>query len=498
MDPRPLPELKHDSLSNIISSFLSKMLSNHLYPTPGLELLPFSALILVLVSFETLFIFQKWEPIFHILLLFCFLLFSVLGPLAFKSPSVYLVDFSCFKPPSFCKVSFSHFIEHASLIESFDSESVEFMAKILASSGLSEETYLPPGLHCIPPKTHQREYIKEAEMVLFPLMDDLLSKAKLTPCDIDILIINCSGFCPSPSLSSIIVGKYSMRSDVKSYNLSGMGCSAGAIGIDLAQNLLTTNKNSYAIVLSTEILSAGWYSGNERSMLLLNSLFRMGSAAVLLTNKKEAIKSSKYRLLRTLRTQTAFEDKAYLTAIREEDDSGKLGVTISKGLLQAAGEILRSHITILGSQIVPFSEKLKHVVSIIGKKFIDKSGEIYIPSFKTAIQHFCLPTSGRALIREIAKGLKLDERDIEASLMTLHRFGNQSSSSMWYELAYMEAKERVKKGDRVLLLGMGTGPKCNSLIWESVRPMVGESKNNPWTDCIHLYPIEAVSPNSPA
>ncbi|XVF12394.1 hypothetical protein REPUB_Repub08aG0114100 [Reevesia pubescens] len=493
MDPLPLPQPKQDSLSNI-----STMLSKHLiHLCPLLELLPFSALspVLVLLSIQVLFIFQKWEPIFHILLLLSsFLLLFVLGPFAFKRPnSVYLVDFSCFKPPSFCKVPFSHFIEHASLIESFDSESVVFMAKILTSSRLSEETYLPPALHCIPPKIHQQEYIKEAEIVLFPLMDDLLPKAKLSPCDIDILIINCSGFCPSPSLSSIIVSKYSMRSDVKSYNLSGMGCSAGAIAIDLAQNLLKTNSNCYAIVLSTEILSAGWYSGHERSMLLLNCLFRMGSAAVLLTNKKEASKSSKYRLLSTLRTQTAFEDKAYLTVIREEDASGKLGVNITKGLLQAAGEILLSHITILGSELLPFMEKLRHVVSIVRKKFIDKSGEIYMPSLKTAIHHFCLPTSGRALIREIAKGLKLDESDIEASLMTLHRFGNQSSSSMWYELAYMEAKERVKKGDKVLLLGMGTGPKCSSSVWECLRPIVGESKKNPWGECIHLYPIEAVT-----
>ena len=71
-----------------------------------------------------------------------------------------------------------------------------------------------------------------------------------------------------------------------------------------------------------------------------------------------------------------------------------------------------------------------------------------------------MPTSGRPLIREVAKGLKLNERDVDAALMTLHRFGNQSSSSWWYELAYMEGKERVKKGDKIWLLGLGTGLKC--------------------------------------
>ncbi|TYJ17409.1 hypothetical protein E1A91_A09G050300v1 [Gossypium mustelinum] len=467
MDPLSLPKLKqHNSLSNIIAIFLSTMamLSKNLHSTSTpLQLL------LVLLSLQRLFMFQQWNwnPIFHLLLLSCFFLVYMLrvGALAFKPPSVYLVDFSCFKPPSTCQLPLSRFIQHASSIISFDSQSVEFMAKIVASSGLSEQTYLPPALLSSPPKTHQREYIKEAEMILLPLMDDLLTKAKLSPRDIDILVVHCSAFCPSPSLSSIIVNKYSMRSDVKSFNLSGMGCSAGAIGIDLAQNLLKTNNNCYAIVISTEILSAGWYSGHERSKLLINCLFRMGSAALLLTNRKEA-----------------------------KNDDGKLGVTINKGLLPAAGEILRSHMTILGLKILPLTEKLKHIVSVIRKKFKDKQGEIYMPGFKTAIQHFCLPTSGRALIGEIAKGLKLDERDVEASLMTLHRFGNQSSSSMWYELAYMEAKERVKKGDKVLMLGMGTGPKCCSCVWECVRPIAGDSnKNNPWRDCIHLYPVEAVS-----
>ncbi|EXC20873.1 3-ketoacyl-CoA synthase 5 [Morus notabilis] len=364
-----------------------------------------------------------------------------------------------------------------------------FMAKILSSSGQSEETFLPPALHYIPPKIHLHESIKEVHMSLFTVMDDLLAKTNLSPQDVDVLIVNCSGFCPSPSLSSIVVNKYAMRSDVKSFNLSGMGCSASALGIDLAQNLLKIHENSNAIVLSTEILSPGWYSGNEKPMLLLNCLFRMGSAAILLTNKKEAKTVSKYELIKTLRTQRAFEDKAYLSAIREEDSNGNLGVTLRRDLLQVAGETLRSNVAVLGSSILPLKEKLRYGVSVLIRRFLDKSCEIYVPDFKTVIEHFCLPTSGGPVIKEIAKGLRLGERDMEAALMTLHRFGNQSSSSLWYELAYLEAKERIKKGDKVWQLGMGSGPKCNSVVWKCVRPIVGESNKSPWADCIHRYPI---------
>ncbi|KAK6936366.1 FAE1/Type III polyketide synthase-like protein [Dillenia turbinata] len=287
------------------------------------------------ISIDSFLILQKERrPIFHFVTPSCFLLFFTLKHFLVKPQPIYLVDFSCLKPPNYCGVPFSSFVEHVSTIDIFDEKSVAFMTKILQASGLGEQTYLPPASHHIPPRSHQNKSFKEVRLVFFPVMDDLLSKTKISPQEIDILIINCSGFCPSLSLSSIIINKYSMRNDIRSFNLSGMGCSAGTLGIDLAQNLLKTHKTSYAVVLSTEILSTGWYS--------------------------------------------AFDDKANLSAIREEDSDGKTGVTLNRDLLQVAG---------------------------------------------------------KAVIREIGKGLKLSEREMEAALMTLHRFGNQSSSSPWYQLS---------------------------------------------------------------
>lgn len=98
-----------------------------------------------------------------------------------------------------------------------------------------------------------------------------------------------------------------------------MGCSASALAIDMTQNILKSHKNSIAVVLSTEILSTGWYPGKEASMLVINCLFRMGAAGILISNKKEAKNTAKYKLFQTLRTQRAFDDKGYFSAYREED-----------------------------------------------------------------------------------------------------------------------------------------------------------------------------------
>ena len=50
--------------------------------------------------------------------------------------------------------------------------------------------------------------------------------------------MNCSLFNPTPSLSAMIVHHFKMRPNVITYNLSGMGCSAGIISIGLAKELL--------------------------------------------------------------------------------------------------------------------------------------------------------------------------------------------------------------------------------------------------------------------
>ncbi|CAN0540518.1 unnamed protein product, partial [Ectocarpus sp. 12 AP-2014] len=75
-------------------------------------------------------------------------------------------------------------------------------------------------------------------------------------------------FSPTPSLCSMVSHKFGMRSDARTFNLSGMGCSAGVISLDLAKVCMCARPNSVALVVSTENLTQNLYHGNERSMLL--------------------------------------------------------------------------------------------------------------------------------------------------------------------------------------------------------------------------------------
>ncbi|CAI0375805.1 unnamed protein product [Linum tenue] len=167
------------------------------------------------------------------------------------------------------------------------------------------------------------------------------------------------------------------------------------------------------------------------------------------------------------------------------DEEDVVGVSLSKSLLQVAARALKINVSELGPLVLPYSEQLK----IFGKGRAKREAAVVVPRFKRAFKHFCIHAGGRAIIDGVEKNLKLENEDGEASRMTLYRFGNTSSSSVWYELSYLEAKGKVKKGDRIWQISFGSGFKCNSAVWKSLANVDPERKNA-WSDRIHMYPVQ--------
>ncbi|GJN04389.1 hypothetical protein PR202_ga21936 [Eleusine coracana subsp. coracana] len=406
---------------------------------------------------------------------------------------VYLLDFACYKPGPEHVVTRETFMRQSAATGVFTDENLAFQRKILERSGLGQGTYTPKAMLRSPPNPCMAEARAEAEAVMFGAIDQVLAKTGVKARDIGIVVVNCSLFNPTPSHSAMIVNRYKLRKDVASYNLGGMGCSAGLISIDLAKQLLQVHRSTYALVVSMEIMTLNWYRGNNRSMLMTSCLFRMGGAAVLLTNRCTERRRAKYQLLHTVRTHRGSDDRAYRCVIQEEDEAGFVGVALSKDLMSIAGDALRANITTLGPLVLPLSEQLLFLASLVGRKIFGvKNMRPYIPDFKTAFDHFCIHAGGRAVLDTIEKNLELSSRHMEPSRMTLYRWGNTSSSSLWYELAYTEAKGRVRKGHRSWQIAFGSGFKCNSAVWRALRTIdpAKEKCGNPWVEEIDQFPVE--------
>ncbi|KAG0495979.1 hypothetical protein HPP92_000670 [Vanilla planifolia] len=402
---------------------------------------------------------------------------------------VYLVDFACHKSEDGLKCSRKTFIDRSRLTGLFNEENLAFQTRILERSGLGETTYVPETIMKLQPNPSMAAARKEGEAVMFGAIDELFAKTNLKPKNVGILVVNCSLFNPTPSLSAMIVNHYKLRGNVLSYNLGGMGCSAGLISVDLAKHLLQSHPNSYALVVSTENITLNWYFGNNRSMLVPNCLFRVGGAAILLSNKRPDRSRSKYELIHTVRTHKGADEKCYACVTQEEDADGKIGVSLSKDLMAVAGDALKTNITTLGPLVLPMSEQLLFFLILVGRKLLKMKIKPYIPNFKLAFEHFCIHAGGRAVLDELEKNLQLSEWHMEPSRMTLYRFGNTSSSSLWYELAYTEAKGRIRKGDRIWQIAFGSGFKCNSAVWKALRTVKPAKETNPWMDELENFPI---------
>ncbi|RZS09719.1 hypothetical protein BHM03_00040833 [Ensete ventricosum] len=402
---------------------------------------------------------------------------------------VYLVDYACYRPPPELKAPFHRFMEHSQLCGGFNESALKFQRRILERSGLGQDTCLPVALHYLPPRPSMAAAREEAEQVMYGALDTLFNNTGVKPKDVGVLVVNCSLFNPTPSLSAMIVNRYKLRGNIKSFNLGGMGCSAGVLAVDLARDLLQVHRATYAVVVSTENITQNWYFGNRKSMLIPNCLFRVGAAALLLSNRAADRRRAKYKLVHIVRTHRGADDRAFRCVYQEQDEVDKVGVSLSKDLMAIAGEALKINITTLGPLVLPISEQLLFFATLVAKKLFNGKVKPYIPDFKLAFDHFCIHAGGRAVIDELEKNLQLRPIHVEASRMTLHRFGNTSSSSIWYELAYTEAKGRMRKGHRVWQIAFGSGFKCNSAVWQALRN-VKPSPDGPWEDCIHGYPVE--------
>lgn len=399
----------------------------------------------------------------------------------YLNKKTYLVDFSVFTDfrPEWT-VSAEEWAKRARKWFNMECDNINFTRRVLERSGIGPCTHFPPGIAMFPPDLSISSARYEAEIVMFGCINQLLQRNNIQPKEIDILVVNCSLFNPTPSLAAMIINNYKLRSDIVVYNLAGMGCSASPIAIDLASDLLrvSNKKHPLAIVVSMENITQNIYMGHERAMMVANSLFRMGGAAILLSRDSCSIgkrPAPRYKLTNLVRIHMGANTNAYTCVFQDIDKENKLGVRLDKSLMKIAAKCLEKNISILAPQILPLHEKLRYVYKYILRLIaIKRNPELksqlpmVVPDFTTAAQHMCIHAGGRAVIDAIQKALNLSDVYVKPSRDVLYKYGNTSSSSIWYEFHEIETTRKIKKGEKVWQVALGSGFKVNSLVWQKL------------------------------
>uniref|UniRef100_A0A1D1XDV1 3-ketoacyl-CoA synthase 1 n=1 Tax=Anthurium amnicola TaxID=1678845 RepID=A0A1D1XDV1_9ARAE len=170
---------------------------------------------------------------------------AVVAGIARRPLPVHLLDYSCYKPDGDRKCSYEaseYFVRRSGR---YNTTSEEFMRAIYLKSGLGDETYGPPFLFRAAGDATLASARQESEEGMFAAVDALLGKTRVGASEIDVVAVACSMFTPCPSLTAVLVQRYGCRPDVKTYSLSGMGCSAGNIAIDMAERILRRKPGYY-------------------------------------------------------------------------------------------------------------------------------------------------------------------------------------------------------------------------------------------------------------
>ena len=352
------------------------------------------------------------------------------------------------------------------------------------------------GICDMPPHIRMADARAEAEHVLFTICDALFAaNPGISPASIDVLICNCSLFCPTPSLTSLLVHRYRLSTSVQTYQLGGMGCSAGVIALHLARDLLQVRRHVRCLVLSTENITQNIYLGAQQPMLVSNALFRCGGAALLLTNRWSdrwlaGIGNGggvcRFVLRWTSRTHMGHDDASYRCVYQMEDECGYRGVRLGKDLMLVAARALRVHVASIAHRLLPWREIVKYVLffvlRFVASRLLTKpatratstddtqpgSGSAagdgsmdaplprsrpslsasllsslqYTPSFSSSAVHPCIHAGGSGVLVAIQAALRLTDADMAVSRAVLWRYGNVSSASVFYELRMVDASRQ--------------------------------------------------------
>ncbi|KAG1670362.1 hypothetical protein FOA52_000122 [Chlamydomonas sp. UWO 241] len=393
---------------------------------------------------------------------------------------VFLIDTAAFKPDDEYKVDME-----ASLVspymQKYSPDSIEFMRRINARSGLGPtETYLPHGINPAKfgldtPRTDLTAAEEECRMTTVSAVKELLAKTGLEPSGIDILITTCSIYSPTPSIASMLVNAFRMRKDVQSYSLGGMGCANGVVGMSLVRDMLQAHPNANVLFVTTEVTSPAFYPGMDRARQVTNLLFRMGACAVLFSNNASWSSRIKYTLRYNERVHIGASDAAYNAIHYTPDEDGINGVFLGKDVVTEASRALTRAIRTIGPKVLSTHEKLRYAHSAVtrwvGRKTGSPAGNEpeYVPTFSGSLDHFLIHAGGAKVLDGLGKALRLTEKDLEPSRAVLFEYGNVSSSSTWYTLGYVESVRGVKRGDRIMQIGVGSGIKCGVNIWQATR-----------------------------
>ena len=229
-----------------------------------------------------------------------------------------------------------------------------------------------------------------------------LEEAELSACDIDGLVIStCTGYL-CPGLTSYVVERLGLRSDVLAFDLVGQGCAAALPNWRLADALLSAGSCRHVLSICVEVSSAAMYLDNDPGVLISACLFGDGAGAAVLSKQPGA-------------TRRSVEWKAFGSLINPAERDALL--------FQTNGGMLRNVLT----RPVPVLAA-DHAEQVL-LRVLRETGVA-----QTDIAAWIMHAGGRDVLIALQNRLQLTTEDLRYSANMLREHGNMSSAFVYFVL----------------------------------------------------------------
>jgi len=250
-----------------------------------------------------------------------------------------------------------------------------------------------------------------------------LKNARLEPVDVDALVVNtCTGYL-CPGLTSYVAGELGLRSEVRPFDLQGMGCGGAIPNLETAYNFLQAHPSSNALAIAVEMCTATIFFEEAPDILISNAIFGDGAAAAVLTNRPQKGAAR----LRDFTAGLFPEDRQHLH-YRTQDSKLRNVLSVEVPAVGAAH----------GKEVID--------------RLLAQAGLAY-----GDVDHWILHPGGERVVDALRDGLSLPEGVLAPSRAVLYNYGNMSSASVLFVLQEVLLNHSPQPGDVGVMCSFGAG-----------------------------------------
>lgn len=286
-------------------------------------------------------------------------------------------------------------------------------------------------------------YVEEALALAEAVAGAAIDRARLSPRDVDHLIVISTTGIATPSLDARLMNRIAFSPHARRTPIWGLGCAGGAAGLARAAEWAEMDGGATVLLVAVELCGLTFQRSDlSKSNLVATSLFADGAAAVVVRGER-------------LAGEGAGEARAAADPPAPARPPGPRVVASRSTLFPDSEDVMGWEVTEQGLKVV-FSRDIPTIV----RDLVRPNAEAFLAEHGLALSdlaHVVAHPGGAKVMAAYEEALGLPPDAMRHAREVLRRAGNMSSPTVLFVLERFLDDPSVRPGDWGLLTALGPG-----------------------------------------